>query len=337
MKFHTRWMGGVLAIWVLALPVAYSDEVPGLASKPLADVIQEVIGSVARVNPVDGDLAGKKSSVGSGLLIHNDGYVLTNIHVIGNATKVRIKFPGKRGVETSEIFRDERTDVAVMKLKPEAVNGIRVIELNSAEDIRLGTEVFAIGVPFGFDSTVSRGIVSGKERYLDVKPYVNYLQTDAAINPGNSGGPLLCCADGKCIGVVNAIHTNSGSNIGLGFVISGEQAKFVVDQLIKNGKVIRGYMGAAFGELTEEEFDALDVDNGVKVTRLVDGETPARLAGLKVGDVVLRYQGKPVTSVNMLIQRISSTPLKSKIEMVVFRDSEEITLLVEIQQHPEKK
>ncbi|MEZ4750818.1 MAG: trypsin-like peptidase domain-containing protein [Bdellovibrionota bacterium] len=337
MKFRTRWMGWILATWILVLPVGQADEMPAPAKKPLADVIEEVIGSVARVSPVDGDLAGKKSSIGSALLIDKRGYVLTNIHVIGNATKVRVKFPGKRSVETTEIFRDKRTDIAVMKLKPEAVEGIRVIELNTAEDIRLGTEVFAVGVPFGFDGTVSRGIISGKERYLDVNPYVNYLQTDAAINPGNSGGPLLCCTDGRCIGVVNAIHTNSGSNIRLGFVIPGEQAKFVADQLIQNGKVVRGYMGAAFGELTEEEFDAMDLDYGVKLTRLVDGETPARKAGLKVGDVVLKYQGKKVTSVNMLIHRISSTPLKTKAEMVIFRDSEEVTLPVEIQEQSEKK
>ncbi|MCB9253136.1 MAG: trypsin-like peptidase domain-containing protein [Bdellovibrionaceae bacterium] len=337
MMLRKRWMGWALATWLLFMPFALADEMPGPANKKLADVIQDVVGSVARVSPLDGDLAGKQSSIGSGLLVDKKGYVLTNIHVIGNATKVRIKFPGKRRVESSEIFRDKRTDIAVIKVKPEAVDGIRVIEISSAEDIRVGTEVFAIGVPYGFEGTVSRGIISGKDRYLKVNPYVNYLQTDAVINPGNSGGPLLCCTDGKCIGVVNAIHSNSGSNIGLGFAISGEQARFVLDQLIKNGKVIRGYLGAAFIELSDEEFDALDIDNGVKVDSLVDGDTPARKAGLKKGDVVLKYQGKPVTSVNMLVQRISSTALNTKVEMVVFRDSEEVSLSVETQEYPEKK
>ena len=242
----------------------------------------------------------RSESLGSGFIFTADGYILTNNHVVEGAEKVTVILSDEHKYKAEIIGTDKETDIAVLKI--DAARDLPTIELGDSDSILVGDWVMAVGNPFpnlGLDRTVTVGVVSAKERQGlsfggDMPSYQNYIQTDASINPGNSGGPLVNL-QGQAIGVNSAIATPSGGNVGIGFAIPIDMAKEVSEQLIKSGKVARGYLGIYPQNITQElkDANALPSTEGILVAQ-VDPDTPAERAGLKVGDVITKFNGVKV-------------------------------------------
>jgi serine protease Do len=242
----------------------------------------------------------RSESLGSGFIISPDGYILTNNHVVEGAEKVTVALSDQHRYKAEIIGADKETDVAVLKI--DAGNDLPAIRLGDSDSILVGDWVMAVGNPFpnlGLDRTVTVGVVSAKGRQGltfggDNPSYQNYIQTDASINPGNSGGPLVNL-QGDAIGINSAIATPTGGNVGIGFAIPINMAKDVSEQLMKSGKVIRGYLGVYPQDITEDlkNANSLPSTKGALVAQ-VDKDTPAEKAGLRVGDVVTKFDGNSV-------------------------------------------
>jgi serine protease Do len=242
----------------------------------------------------------RSESLGSGFIISPDGYILTNNHVVEGAEKVTVTLSDQKRYKADVVGADKETDVAVLKI--DAGNDLPAIPIGNSDSIMVGDWVMAVGNPFpnlGLDRTVTVGVVSAKGRQGlsfggDNPSYQNYIQTDASINPGNSGGPLVSL-QGEAIGINSAIATPTGGNVGIGFAIPINMARDVADQLMKSGKVVRGYLGVYPQDITEDLMSAngLPSTQGALVAQ-VDKDTPAEKAGLLVGDVVTKFDGNPV-------------------------------------------
>ena len=241
-------------------------------------------------------------AMGSGVIVGANGVVLTNNHVVKNATQIRVKLNDGRSFEGEVLGRDPLTDLAVVKLKNVPPGSLPFARLGNSDTLRVGEWVVAIGNPFGLASSVSLGIISAKERVLTGGPYDDFLQTDAAINPGNSGGPLFNL-QGEVVGINTAI---SAQGSGIGFAIPSNLAQALIPQLEKSGKVTRGWLGVAVQDLTPELAQGLrvNVQQGAVVAD-VTGDTPAAQAGLKSEDVVTAVDGAPVTSAGVLTRTIA--------------------------------
>ncbi len=249
-----------------------------------------------------------QESLGSGIIIDKRGYVVTNNHVIDEASKIVVTvYPGDKPTEVKAkvIGTDPRTDLAVLKL--EEAKQLATADWADSEKVEVGDWAIAIGSPFALSQSVTVGIVSAKGRpskALTGADYGELIQTDAAINPGNSGGPL-CTLDGKVMGVNTAIYTRSGGYMGIGFAIPSNLAKDIVEKLISQGKVVRGWLGVLIQPLEEEfakRLDKIGIREGVSVHEVVE-DSPAAKAGLKAGDVIVEVEGSPVKDVTQL-QRI---------------------------------
>ncbi|MGD0585913.1 MAG: DegQ family serine endoprotease [Oryzomonas sp.] len=256
-----------------------------------------------------------EQSLGTGFIISDEGYILTNNHVVNGADEVMVKLADGREIKGEIKGSDEKLDLALVKISEK--EKLPVAELGDSDALEVGEWVMAIGNPFGLAQTVTAGIVSAKGRVIGSGPYDDYIQTDASINPGNSGGPLFS-ADGKVIGINTAII--SGGQ-GIGFAIPINMAKDVVAQLRDKGKVTRGYLGIRFQPLTADlaKSFGLDTDKGALIAN-VDKDTPAEKAGLKAGDIILEYDGKPITEGNELPRYVAVTPIDKKVKLVIFRD-----------------
>jgi serine protease Do len=271
---------------------------------------------------------------GSGFIISKDGYILTNNHVIGDADKIMVKMYDKRELEAEVVGTDPRSDVAVIKIKE---SNLPFLSLGNSDLLDVGEWVIAIGNPFGLIETVTVGVISAKGRStLGLADYENFLQTDAAINPGNSGGPLINL-EGKVIGINTAIFSRSGGYMGIGFAIPINMAKKIKDQLIKTGKVTRGYLGIVIQELTEDIADsfALKNDKGLIVAE-VSEDSPADKAGLKQGDIILKLNGDRVEGIGPFRNKISMTPPGTKVNLNIYRDGKIIDKKVTTGDLPEK-
>ncbi len=265
---------------------------------------------------------------GTGILLE-DGYVLTNNHVIEGADTIYVKFADGRKAKAKVVGADPATDIAVVKVSN--MTGLVAAELGDSDGIRVGEWVLAVGNPFGLEQTVTAGIVSAKGRPdLNPQGIGEFIQTDAAINPGNSGGPLVD-VDGKVIGINSAILSRTGGYEGIGFAIPINLARNIMQSLIKDGKVTRGYLGVHVQEMSPELADMLGMKkvDGVLVSFIETG-SPAEKAGLRVKDVIVKYAGKNVESARHFASVVKTSRVDQVIDLVVVRDGKEFPLRVQI-------
>ncbi|NNH01426.1 Do family serine endopeptidase [Acinetobacter sp. ANC 5414] len=259
----------------------------------------------------------EKTGYGSAFFISKDGYLLTNHHVVEDASKVTIMLSDRREIDATVVGSDERTDVALLK-----VNGSNFPELRTGnvDRLRVGEPVLAIGSPFGFDYSASAGIVSAKMRNMMGETSVPFIQTDVALNPGNSGGPLFN-QDGEVVGVNSRIFSGTGGYMGLSFSIPIDVAMDVAEQLKKNGKVTRSYLGIMLQDIdrTLAESYHLSKPEGALVTQVAPN-SPAAKAGFKSGDVILKYNGSPISRTSDLLNYLNRTTPNQVIQLQVLRD-----------------
>ncbi|MCE5364905.1 DegQ family serine endoprotease [Pseudomonas anguilliseptica] len=256
-------------------------------------------------------------SLGSGFIISADGYVLTNNHVIADADEIIVRLSDRSELEAKLVGTDPRSDVALLKVEGQ---GLPTVKLGKSEDLKVGEWVLAIGSPFGFDHSVTAGIVSAKGRSLPNESYVPFIQTDVAINPGNSGGPLFNLA-GEVVGINSQIFTRSGGFMGLSFAIPMSVAMDVADQLKADGKVSRGWLGVVIQEVNKDlaESFGLDKPAGALVAQVLE-DGPAAKGGLQVGDVILSLDGKPIIMSADLPHLVGALKPGSTAELDVVRD-----------------
>ncbi|RJX34651.1 MAG: DegQ family serine endoprotease [Desulfurivibrio sp.] len=270
----------------------------------------------------------KRTSLGSGVIISADGYIITNNHVIDEADEINVRFANHEEYVAKIIGRDSKTDVALIKIEPK--DSLPYASFGDSEKLRVGDWVIAIGNPFGFEQTVTAGIVSGKGRTLGSGNYENFIQTDASINPGNSGGPLFNL-EGEMVGINTAIYSRSGGNIGIGFAIPINMAKNVIDQLKTTGKVTRGWLGVMIQSVSQDlarQF-GLDKPIGALVGEVSPG-SPAEKAGIIPGDIIVEYQGKEITQMNMLPALVAQTPVGETAQVTLFRNGKKKEVAVTV-------
>jgi serine protease Do len=261
------------------------------------------------------------------VVISEEGYILTNNHLVGGATEVLVKCTDGRELEAEVVGADGQSDVAVIKVDD---GHLPAIELGTSADLRLGETVIAIGYPFGIGQTVTKGIISAQGRSLDLVDYEDFIQTDAAINPGNSGGALIN-EKGELIGINTAIASRTGGSHGIGFAIPIDFARLIMDQLIADGRVVRGYVGVYPDEITSDmaEFFGLESKEGVLITN-VGPDTPAEKAKMKRGDVIVEFDGEKVIGVNQFRMLAAAAEPGRKVDIVLIRDGKKKTVELEI-------
>jgi serine protease Do len=265
-------------------------------------------------------------SLGSGFIVSNDGYIVTNAHVIDAADTVTVRLSNKEEYKAKVIGVDDQTDVALIKIN--APHPLPTLPLGVSADLQVGDWVIAIGNPFGLEQTVTAGIVSAKGRVIGAGPYDDFIQTDASINPGNSGGPLLNLK-GHVVGINAAIFSQSGGNIGIGFAVPIDLAKSILTQLKETGKVTRGWLGVAIQDVTPELAKAfgLTEPKGALVAEVAPGG-PADTAGIERGDVILSFNGVPIPDSHTLPPLVAQTPVGERVDVTVLRHGAEKTLTV---------
>jgi serine protease Do len=275
-------------------------------------------------------------SLGSGILINKDGEILTNYHVVRYADTIKVKLADQSEHEARLVGKDERTDLALIKIRKSSGN-LPFAKLGASVALEVGDWVMAIGNPFGLEHTVTAGIVSAKGRVIGAGPYDNFIQTDASINPGNSGGPLIN-ALGEVVGVNSAIFSQSGGNVGIGFAIPIELAKKVVEQLRKNGRVVRGWLGVRAQDITPGTALSLGLPRGHTEMALVTEVTensPAAESGVKTGDIIVEFNGKPVPKSHDFPAIIAEISPGQRITMKILREKKEQSIAVKIGELPE--
>jgi serine protease Do len=262
----------------------------------------------------------RSSALGSGVIIDSNGYILTNNHVVEKADRIRVKMTGSNTEYDAKVIgTDPETDLAVIKI--DAHHQLAPAKVGNSDAVQVGDWAVAIGSPFGLQATVTAGIISAKERDLGggaEHQFQKFLQTDAAINPGNSGGPLLNI-NGEVIGINTAIASASGGYQGVGFALPINTAAKVYNQIIKNGKVTRGAIGIGFREANQDLLRAYGATSGVFVEN-VEANGPAEKAGIKPEDIIVALDGKPIKDGQELVNRVSETPVGSKLNITVLRD-----------------
>jgi serine protease Do len=260
----------------------------------------------------------KQSGLGSGVIVDKDGYILTNNHVIRDAEEIKVKLSDKREFKGKVIGTDPKTDLAVIKIDS---NHLPVIKLGDSEKLKVGETVIAIGNPYGLNQTVTSGIVSATGRAnVGIADYEDFIQTDAAINPGNSGGALVNVR-GELVGINTAIFSTSGGYQGIGFAIPSSMAKIVMDNLIKKGKVVRGWLGVSIQPVTPDiakQFGIKD-EKGALVGDVVE-DGPAEKADIRRGDVIIEYEGQVVDDPSDLRNSVAGTPPGKKVTVKIMRD-----------------
>lgn len=266
-------------------------------------------------------------SLGSGFIISDDGYILTNHHVVEGAEAVIVRLNDRRQLEAAVIGSDKRSDVALLKIDAE---DLPVVKIGNSDASEVGEWVLAIGSPFGFDYSVTAGIISATDRSLANETYVPFIQTDVAINPGNSGGPLFNL-DGEVIGINSQIYTRSGGFMGLSFAIPMNVAMEVADQLKQNGAVSRGWLGVIIQEVSRDlaESFGLDKPEGALVAKVLP-DSPAEAAGLKEGDIIYRFNGQPINRSGDLPHQVGRVAPETEAQVSVVRNGKKRTIGVTI-------
>ncbi|HSQ86994.1 MAG TPA: DegQ family serine endoprotease [Desulfobacterales bacterium] len=274
----------------------------------------------------------KQRSLGSGLIIDKDGYIVTNNHVIDDADEIKVKLNSGKEYDAKIIGRDPSTDIALIKIK--ADSSYSVVKLGDSDALKVGEWVVAIGSPFGLEHTVTAGIVSAKGRVIGSGPYDDFIQTDASINPGNSGGPLINMK-GNVIGINTAIIA---SGQGIGFAVPVNMAKDVVKQLKEQGEVTRGWLGVGIQDINDEMADYYGIKDkeGVLVSKVFPGD-PADEAGIKTKDIITEVNGQKIKSSHELTRIIADFHVGEKVKIKVLRDGKEKTFTVKIAKRQQDK
>ena len=311
-------------------------EVSEKVTPSVVNISAERVQMVDRINPIFEEFFGdffrrqpserRERSLGTGFVLTEDGYILTNEHVVSGAEKIKVRLTDQRVFPGKVVGADPKTDVAVIKIEPE--ESLPKVVLGDSDRLKVGQWALAIGNPFGLDSTLTVGVISATGRTnVGIEDYENFIQTDASINPGNSGGPLLNIY-GEVVGVNTAIVA---SGQGIGFAIPINLAKLIADQLISTGEVTRGWLGVSIQALDADLADSFGLDRitGALVTSVLP-ETPAEEAGIQRGDVLLTFDGKPVRGVKELQLLVASSELGRGVPVEVLRDGTRLTLEVKI-------
>lgn len=261
--------------------------------------------------------------MGSGFIVSPDGFIVTNAHVVDGASEVTVKLTDRREFTAKVLGSDKRTDIALIKIE---ARNLPALEIANAPDVRRGEWVIAIGAPFGFENSVSAGVVSGVHRALPNGQMVPFIQTDVAVNPGNSGGPLLN-SKGQVVGVNSQIYSRSGGYMGLSFAIPTDVALRVADQIKTHGKVMHGRLGIGIQPLDQtlaQSFGLADANGAVVGT--VEPDSPAAKAGFKAGDVIRKIDGTAISDSTDVTSRIGNTAPGTKVNVEVWRDGKAVTL-----------
>jgi serine protease DegQ len=280
------------------------------------------------------------SSLGSGVVVSPEGYILTNNHVIESADEIEVALADGRRAPAKLVGADPETDLAVLRIQLPDLNTkpLPSLAFGSVDQVKVGDVVLAIGNPFGFGSTVTMGIISATGRsHLGINTFENFLQTDAAINPGNSGGALVDVS-GNLLGINTAIYSRSGTSAGIGFAIPANLAKQVLDSIITTGQVVRGYIGVETQDVTPElaEAFALPRRDGAIIAGVVRGG-PADKAGIKTGDILIAVNGKAVTDSTSMLNLIAPLTPGGEAQLTVVRDKREQQLTLAVGQRPKPK
>ncbi|MES9850263.1 MAG: DegQ family serine endoprotease [Candidatus Thiodiazotropha sp. L084R] len=280
---------------------------------PLGELMRKFFGNHGYSMP-EGEV--EKRSLGSGFIISDDGYILTNNHVVEEADEILVRMNDRREFIAEVIGKDERSDIALIKID---ADDLPVVEIGDSEMLRVGEWVLAIGSPFGFDHSVTAGIVSAKGRNLPSENYVPFIQTDVAINPGNSGGPLFNM-EGEVVGVNSQIYSRSGGFMGLSFAIPIEMAINVADQLKTRGRVTRGWLGVLIQDVTKDLADSFGMDHprGALIARVLP-DSPSEKAGLQVGDVILSFNETPINSSSELPPLVGRSNIDKPAKLKILR------------------
>lgn len=285
-------------------------------------------------DPFHADLPMSESE-GSGVIFREDGYVVTNNHVVENADEIWLSLVGDKDVKGEVVGRDAEVDIALIKVDKK---NLPAAELGSSSDLIVGELAVAIGSPFSFEDSVTSGIISGLNRTLPVKDrtYTGLIQTDAAINPGNSGG-ALCNEEGKVIGINTVIASTSGGHQGIGFAVPIDVVESVAKQLMKTGKASHPFVGVMLADVTEsvKKQHDLSVDKGAIIAE-VSKDTPADKAGLKPKDVIIAFDGKSIEDANQLIALIRQKKVGDKVKLTYVRGKERKTVVLVLAEKPQK-
>jgi len=270
-------------------------------------------------------------SLGSGFIIDASGIIVTNNHVIADADEITVTLNNEDEYQAEVIGRDVLSDVAVLRLKSDTALNLPTVKFGNSEKQRIGDWVIAIGSPFGLESTVTAGIISGRNRDVrtgSLQPDVEFIQTDATINPGNSGGPMFNL-EGQVIGVNTAIISPTGASVGIGFAIPSNDVQRVVGELMEHGKVRRGFLGVTLGNMTKDLAESMGIDfiKGT-IVGTVNPDSPAERAGIEIGDIIIVWDGKKVVSSNSLSRLVKRTKVGQPVDVVVIRKGERTTLSV---------
>ena len=281
----------------------------------------------------------KRQALGSGVIVKYDRrenvfYILTNNHVVENSESITVRFDRFHEKKAQIVGTDPETDIAVIKVSARGIENPakRVATLGDSSKLKVGQLVIAIGNPYGLERTVTVGVISALKRSIGLTEYESFIQTDAPINPGNSGGPLIDI-EGKVIGINTAIVAEGQ---GLGFAVPINLARWVMNQIIEKGRVVRGWLGVVIQNITPDIAEVLNVYSGVLVAQVVKN-SPAEKAGLKVGDVILLYNGQKVEDVRDLQLKVMQTPPGKRVPIEVMRGNRRITLWVKIGELPSKR
>ena len=291
---------------------------------PLDEFMRRFFGDQGGAMPAPRENA---KSLGSGFIISHDGYMITNHHVIKDAAKIIVRLQDKRELEAKVIGTDKRSDIALLKLD---ASDLPTVKMGSSEELEVGEWVVAIGSPFGFDHSVTAGIVSAKGRSLPSDSYVPFIQTDVAINPGNSGGPLFNMK-GEVVGVNSQIYSRTGGFMGLSFSVPMDVAMKVVEQIKSSGHVQRGWLGVQIQDVSRELAESFGMKRpqGALVSKVVK-DSPAEKSGLQVGDVIIEFNGKTVSTSSQLPPMVGITTIEKDVPVVVVRRGKNKTLTVRI-------
>lgn len=274
----------------------------------------------------------EQNSYGSAFFITKDGYLLTNHHVVSDASKITITLNDRRELDVTLVGSDARTDVAVLKVKE---SGFPALKIGDASKLKVGEPVLAIGSPFGFDYSASAGIVSAKSRTMSRETAVPFIQTDVALNPGNSGGPLFN-QRGEVVGINSRIFSGTGGYMGLSFSIPIDVAMDVANQIIKTGKVSRAYLGVMLQDIDRNLAEAYQLSRpeGALVTQ-VSPDTPASKAGLKAGDIILSYNDVAIGQTTDLINLINRTRPDQSAKMLIQRNNKQLSVTAQLTSAPD--
>ena len=310
----------------------------------LADAVVPSVVSIASSNPrqnapanplellFGGRNRAARYSLGSGVIVSKEGHILTNNHVIEDMTKITIHLTDGREVPARFIGADPSTDIAVLQI---GVRNLTPLPLADSEKVRVGQVVFAIGNPFGFQETVTQGIISARGRRAMNDSDVEFLQTDAAVNEGNSGGPLLNLR-GEIIGINTAIFSKTGGNVGISFAVPSNTARRTLESVLATGRAVRGYLGVFLQTMSPElaaQLGATD-PRGALITDVLPG-SPAEIAGLTPGDIIRKIGGRPIVELNDVVRQVAELAVGAKAEILIERAGREIAITATIAEAPQ--